>query len=170
MKKYRSPFYFTRRERRGIVVLVLFLILALAAYYYYLTRPPEQLQLVDTSKYQAKIDSLKREQQRKQDTIYPFNPNYLKDYRGYKLGLKAEELDRLYRFRESGKFINTPQQFKDVTQVSQQWLDSISPYFKFPEWVNKPRKTYKNRSWTDRPVTKTDINKAVQRRCVKYME
>lgn len=112
--------------------------------------PP--VEIVGDSIYQKQYDSLLATRQQKRDTIYPFNPNYLNDYRGYRLGLSVEELDRLYRFRESGKWINSPADFQEVTQVSDKWLDSISPYFKFPKWVTnpKPNRTFKN-TRDDRP-------------------
>jgi DNA uptake protein ComE-like DNA-binding protein len=161
MKRFKSPFYFTRSERRGIVVLVSILVPLIGVLYYVETLPSDPIEIQDTSIYQAKIDSLKLVQQRTRDTIYPFNPNYITDYRGYKLGLTVEELDRLFRFRESGKFINSPQEFKQVTQVSQQWLDSISPYFKFPEWVTNPKKSrYRKSGFSNKPKAPTDINTA----------
>jgi DNA uptake protein ComE-like DNA-binding protein len=55
--------------------------------------------------------------------------------------LTVEQLDRLYRFRESKKWVNSVRQFQEVTGVSDQWLDSIGPYFKFPAWVNNSTTT-----------------------------
>lgn len=133
---------FDRKQQKGLLILICLLVAAIAFYYYSVNRPVKSLNLVDTTAYQLKIDSLRMLSARKRDTIYPFNPNYLTDYRGYKLGLTTVQLDRLFRFRESGKWINSSQDFKTVTQVDQKWLDSISPYFKFPKWV----KTSKNRS------------------------
>ncbi|MEN8816009.1 MAG: helix-hairpin-helix domain-containing protein [Nonlabens sp.] len=126
--------------------------------------PKEVLVIEDTSAYQSKLDSLVAIQQRRRDTIYPFNPNYITDYRGYKLGLSVEEIDRLHRFRESGKWVNSKKEFQQVTQVSDQWLDSISPYFKFPEWVTNPKKSYTSNYtfFKDQKVVAKDINRASQ--------
>jgi len=55
------------------------------------------------------------------------------------LGMSIEEIDRLHRFRESGKWINSIADFKKVTQVSDSLLTSISPLFKFPDWVTNPK-------------------------------
>ena len=67
--------------------------------------------------------------------IFPFNPNYINDFKGYQLGMNVDEIDRLLAFRKTGKFINSIKEFKDVTNVSDSLLNSISPFFKFPDWV-----------------------------------
>ncbi|MDZ7614513.1 MAG: helix-hairpin-helix domain-containing protein [Flavobacteriaceae bacterium] len=66
--------------------------------------------------------------------IYPFNPNFLTDYRAYILGLGAEETDRLLAFREEGKYVNSAKEFQQVTKISDSLLAAISPYFKFAEF------------------------------------
>lgn len=164
MNNIKSLFAFDRSQQRGIFILLLFIILVVAGLYYIRTLPPDPLVLDNVSSYQHKVDSLKRIQQSRRDTIYPFNPNYITDYRGYKLGLSVEEIDRLHRFRESGKWVNSKKDFQKVTQVSDQWLDSISPYFKFPEWVTNPKKnTYKTFvPYKDRKVVAANINLASQ--------
>jgi competence protein ComEA len=164
MKNFKSLFAFDRKQQRGIFVLMLLLIVVLAAFFYVKQKPKEVLSLKGTAAYQSKVDSLAVVQKRRRDTIYPFNPNYITDYRGYKLGLNVEEIDRLHRFRESGRFMNSKEDFQQVTQVSNQWLDSIAPYFKFPDWVTKPENSYKNDNiWlNDRKVVPKDINVASQ--------
>jgi DNA uptake protein ComE-like DNA-binding protein len=84
---------------------------------------------------QNEIDSLKSIQSTKKDTIYPFNPNYITDYKGYKLGMTVQEIDRLHAYRKKGKFVNSAKDFQLVTKVSNSFLSKISPYFKFPDWV-----------------------------------
>lgn len=117
------------------------MVIALGYLVYINTKSPQSIRLANTDIIQFKIDSLNAIQDSRKDTIYAFNPNFLSDYRGYKLGLSVAELDRLFRFRESGKWINSTAQFKEVTQVNQRWMDSIGPYFKFPEWVTNPKKS-----------------------------
>lgn len=114
---------------------------------------------------QGHIDAL-RKKSVESDTfkVYPFNPNYITDYKGYVLGMSAAEIDRLHAYRAVGHFVNSAEEFQKVTQVSDSLLDLISPYFKFPEWVarkgentagqessQKPQKT---------PVSVRDLNKA----------
>ncbi len=104
---------------------------------------------------QLKIDSLKKVSQLK-DTIkiFPFNPNFITDYKGYTLGMSVKEIDRLHAFRKQEKFVNSKEEFQEVTLVSDSLLYIISPYFKFPDWV-KSNKQYKLKS----PLKKSTINK-----------
>lgn len=84
---------------------------------------------------QTKIDTLKQETLHKDSVkIYPFNPNFITDYKGYTLGMSIEEIDRLHNFRSKNTYVNSSEDFQKVTQVSDSLLNVISPYFKFPEW------------------------------------
>ena len=73
--------------------------------------------------------------------MYPFNPNYISDYKGYKLGMTVEEIDRLLAYKKQNKFVNSAEEFQKVTKVSDSLLSKIAPYFKFPDWVNEKRKS-----------------------------
>jgi len=87
---------------------------------------------------QAQIDALKTNALRKDSNkIYPFNPNFITDYKGYTLGMSVAEIDRLHAFRASNKYVNTPEEFQIVTSVSDSLLEAIAPNFKFPEWTKK---------------------------------
>ncbi|MEX0273128.1 MAG: ComEA family DNA-binding protein, partial [Flavobacteriaceae bacterium] len=87
---------------------------------------------------QSRIDSLKEEKIRNTPVgMAPFNPNFISDYKGYVLGMSPGEIDRLHAFRAQNTFVNSKEEFQEVTQVSDSLLNSISPYFKFPEWVTK---------------------------------
>jgi competence ComEA-like helix-hairpin-helix protein len=88
--------------------------------------------------YQVKLDDL-RSRNLKKDTIpvYPFNPNFISDYKGYVLGMSTEEIDRLHVFRAKNQFVNTGKEFQKVTMISDSLLESLQPYFKFPEWTHK---------------------------------
>jgi DNA uptake protein ComE-like DNA-binding protein len=72
--------------------------------------------------------------------IYPFNPNFLTDYRAYVLGLNSEEIDRLLAFREDGKYVNSAIEFQQVTQISDSLLAVIAPHFKFAEYKGKGKR------------------------------
>ncbi|MUH38159.1 helix-hairpin-helix domain-containing protein [Zobellia amurskyensis] len=144
MKDFKSHFRFNKQERSGVFYL-LFIIVTLQVAYFVLRS--SNLQQTDNSfledgQLQAQIDSLKARAQRKDSVkIYPFNPNYITDYKGYALGLSVEEIDRLHVFRKQGKFANTVEDFQKVTLVSDSLLQIISPYFKFPEWTQKKTKS-----------------------------
>jgi DNA uptake protein ComE-like DNA-binding protein len=127
--------------------------------------------------FQQQIDSLREVAIEKQKPkIYPFNPNFISDYKGYQLGMSTQEIDKLHVFRKKHKFVNSVKEFQQVTGVSDSLLNRISPYFKFPEWVQKKilresqqdkRKKKEERNQFNNQVEKdkslistTDINKA----------
>ena len=56
--------------------------------------------------------------------------------------MSSEEIDRLLDYRKQNKWINSKEDFKEVTKVSDSFLDQISIYFKFPEWVTNPKPKY----------------------------
>lgn len=89
--------------------------------------------------FQAKMDSLKEFKTEYQYKIYPYNPNFITDYKGNKLGMSVAELDRLFAFRKQNKYVNSAKEFQDVTKVSDSLLKEMAVYFKFPDWVNKKR-------------------------------
>jgi competence ComEA-like helix-hairpin-helix protein len=78
--------------------------------------------------------------------VYPFNPNYITDYKGSVLGMTNEEIDRLLAFRKQNKWINSTKQFQEVTGVPDSLLAKISPLFRFPEWVVHVKSSNTNHS------------------------
>lgn len=102
---------------------------------------------------QEQIDSLKTKES--PNTIYPFNPNFISDQRGYFLGLSPQEIDRLQAFRAKGKWINSVQEFQAVTQVDTAWLSIYAPFFSFPIRAN-----HQKRDRTIKPVPPIDLNSA----------
>ncbi|WP_158975842.1 helix-hairpin-helix domain-containing protein [Cellulophaga sp. L1A9] len=146
MKLFKSHFRFSKQERSGIFFLLAIIVCLQLGHYVYATLVDEKASnhfIVDKN-VQAQINALKENAQRKDSTVlFPFNPNYITDYKGYTLGMSVSEIDRLHGFRASRKFVNSVQDFQKVTLVSDSLLHKISPYFKFPDWVNK--KKYKER-------------------------
>ncbi len=91
--------------------------------------------------HQRVIDSMKFDGKNRKSVIYPFNPNFITDFKGYKLGMSVAEIDRLLQYRKQNKYVNSAAEFQAVTKVSDSLLKVISPYFKFPDWVrNKKEK------------------------------
>lgn len=113
--------------------------------------------------FQKKIDSIKLAKQAG-DTlrIFPFNPNFITDYRGYTLGMTVEEIDRLHAFRAEDKWVNSAADFQKVTGISDSLLKNIEPYFRFPDWVtqNRPQVTNRTKSPEETAVGKQDLNTA----------
>jgi hypothetical protein len=124
----------------------------------------------EISVFQHQIDSLKLASiEDRKFKIYPFNPNFISDYKGYQLGMKTKEIDRLLAYRKKRLFVNSAKEFQTITKVSDSLLQKISPYFKFPEWVQKKNKEKKERlTFTTKTkmnisdISSTDINEATQ--------
>ncbi|MFI8603015.1 ComEA family DNA-binding protein [Cellulophaga baltica] len=142
MNPFKSHFKFSKQERSGIFFLLLIIVALQVGYLVYskvANNHSAKLLKVDETT-QVQIDALKKSARQKDSlVIYPFNPNYITDYKGYTLGLSVIEIDRLHQFRAADKFINSVQDFQKVTLVSDSLLNKISPYFKFPDWVKKPK-------------------------------
>lgn len=138
MNKLKSYFLFSREHRSGIFLLFVIIVFAQLGYYFladYFVSTKKNTEDKAWLMVQSEIDSLKNIQFTKKDTIYPFNPNYITDYKGYKLGMTIQEIDRLHAYRKKGKFVNSAIEFQQITKVSNSFLSKISPYFKFPDWV-----------------------------------
>ena len=136
---------FSREHRSGIFLLLLLILFGQLSYFFLSENLFQKKEIKEDKAWllvQNEIDSLKQKVATKKDTIYPFNPNFITDYKGYKLGLTVAEIDRLHQFRNQNKYVNSPEDFQKVTKVSDEVLNKISPYFKFPDWVtNKSNST-----------------------------
>ena len=163
----KSHFKFTKQQRNGIFLLLL-LIVTLQCVYAFVDFSSEDI-IVDSKEleiFQIEIDSLKLvEIENRKPKIYPFNPNFITDYKGYTLGMSSEEINRLLKFRAKNQWVNSGKQFQQVTKVSDSVFNKISPYFKFPDWVTnpKPKKQYTKSFNTNKPKSeaeKIDLNLA----------
>ena len=95
---------------------------------------------------QNEIDSIKVVNQENSNKIYPFNPNFISDFKGYKLGMSDTQIDKLHRFRTQNKYVNSNAEFQKLTGVSNEWMKQYAIYFKFPDWVtNKTSKNYQSK-------------------------
>lgn len=167
-KHTRSHFVFNRSQRNGILLLVGINFLLLG-WYYFVAIPTEEVFDSTSSEIvqlQKQLDSLARiASEEKKPKRYPFNPNFITDYKAYTLGMSPEAYDRLKAFREADKWVNSAADFKRVTKVSDSLLNAISPFFKFPDWVThpKPRSGYKPTSFRSKEkpfAQKQDLNTA----------
>lgn len=177
--KTTSYLKYTREQRSGIVALFLLMIGIQLGYCFYFSGitsavQPESVKAKEWLAVQSEIDSLKILKGTEVHKIYPFNPNFISDYKGYTLGMTVEEIDRLHRFRKGNKFVNSAEEFQKVTKVSNDLLAKISPYFKFPDWVKNQKNTnsfYKeySKQTVDKKskIVITDINAATQEELMK---
>ncbi len=162
MKKLSPHFWYSKSQRNGVFFLVLLILgfqILIASYDIGLEENLSVDKHREIALVQAEIDSLKNlKLKKKVFKIYPFNPNFMSDFKGYQLGMSTKEIDRLFQYREAGKFVNSAEAFQTVTKVSDSLLTQIKPYFKFPRWANtKKRNITKNKKV--RPST-VDINLA----------
>jgi DNA uptake protein ComE-like DNA-binding protein len=154
---------FNKSQQNGIFLLVI-IIITLQAIYFFADFSSESnseaLSLEEIETFQTQIDSIKLARE-EADSVktYPFNPNYITDFKGYTLGMSIEEIDKLQRFREENKWINSAKDFQKVTGVSDSLLALISPYFKFPDWVIEAEKK-KSIERKMAPISISDLNKA----------
>ena len=168
MEKIKSHFVFNRSQRNGILLL-LFFISGYLVINYYVDFSKENLLDINSKEViaiQKELDSLRTiDIASKKPKVFPFNPNFLTDFKGYTLGMSTEEIDRLLAFRKENKWINSVEDFKKVTKVSDSLLNKISPYFKFPDWVTNPKSKnkYVKREFKEKTFKqKIDLNLATQ--------
>ena len=165
MQQFKSYFIFSKAHRSGILLLISLLGLTQLGYFLISSQNMPEREDAQWLQVQNEIDSLKLQVATHKDTIYPFNPNFISDYKGYRLGLTVNEIDRLHRFRAQNKYVNSAVEFQQVTQVSDAKLQTLSPYFKFPEWVTRKKDNRSNSYYTFSPkpteaIVRKDINQA----------
>lgn len=166
----KSLLHFSKDQKIGI--LMLFTIIVVLQLSYYFTdfsfsenQPKEASQWISL---QSSLDTLKSEKKEVGYKMYPFNPNFITDFKGYKLGMTTQEIDRLLAYRKQGKFANSPEEFQKVTGISDSLLNVISPYFKFPDWVTNSKSNYKEykSKWKEFPKKEVlkvlDVNDATK--------
>ena len=167
MLHFKSHFEFNKPQRSGILFVCALIVGLLCVLKFYSPQPSLLLDICSPQivKQQAYVDSLRQEAlKKKKPKRYPFNPNFISDYKAYTLGLTPLEFDRLSRFRGSNKWIHSIADFKEVTKVSDSLLAIIGPLFKFPDWVVKSKAASAQKSlsvglsYTD----KIDLNTATQ--------
>lgn len=169
----KEYFNFKQIQRKGILGLFLLIIVLQTIYYCVdfsavIKNYPEKKKWLSL---QADIDLLKKEKGGvKVFKMYPFNPNFITDYKGYKLGMTVQEIDRLLDFRKDNKYVNSPIEFQKVTKISDSLLNAISPFFKFPDWVTN-KKEFKGSSFKEFPkkekIIEMDINLASKEDLIK---
>jgi len=168
-----SFFKFDSQQRTGIFILIL-IIAGIQLAYYCIDVEIEEDNSVEKQEWlslQPEIDKMKKAKIDFKPKIYPFNPNFITDFKGYKLGMSTVEIDRLLKFREGNKYVNSAEEFQAVTKVSDSLLNAIAPYFKFPDWVKNKKSSftsYEKRSFVkNEKIILIDINKARQEDLIK---
>jgi DNA uptake protein ComE-like DNA-binding protein len=174
-KTIKGYFNFSREQRAGIVVLFAIIIMLQLIYFFVdfsavAKSDPEKQKWLSL---ESQIDSLNENNGKERPKMYPFNPNFITDYKGYKLGMSVQEIDRLLAFRKKNKYVNSPKEFQNVTKVSDSLLAAIAPFFKFPDWVNNKKEfktfeKYSNSAFAKKEkIVLIDINQATQEDLIK---
>ena len=176
-KALQHYFKFTNQQLLGIFLLLGIIVILQMIYFFANFSIPEKSFSPEEEQWlslQSEIDSLKVEKYNAVAKVYTFNPNFISDYKGYKLGMSVQEIDRLLAFRKENKYVNSAKEFQEVTKISDSLLNVISPLFKFPDWVQN-KKSFK----TDRveyvhkeypkkeKIVLADINEASQEDLMK---
>ena len=164
----KSVLSYSKSQRIGILLFFGIIILVQGIYFFYDFTAKKTINK-EQSKWlalQSTVDSLKLNNKNYKPAIYPFNPNFITDFKGYKLGMSVEEIDRLLAYRAQNKFVNSAAEFQVVTKVSDSLLKAISPYFKFPDWVKNNKKNSQEFAKNDfsKPgkIIVLDINQATK--------
>ena len=156
-----------RQQTRGVILLLVLIVVLQFAFRNCEFR--HTFTPVETALGYREMDSLRAlATALKKDTIYPFNPNFITDYKGFKLGLTPEQIDCLQAFRAQNRYVNSAQEFQQVTGVSDSVLAKIAPSFKFPDWVkNRKTTTYNYQDASSKHFPKQDINTATAEALMK---
>ena len=161
----KSHFKFSNQQRNGIFLLLL-LIIIIQLFIHFGSEYVFKTEVVSTQNNKEliafinQIDSLKQvEVENRKPKIYPFNPNFITDYKGYTLGMSQDEINRLLEFRKQDQWINSTTQFQKVTKVSDSLLNQISPYFKFPDWITNPKPKKYTQNFSAKAKEKTSEQK-----------
>ena len=156
--KHKLP-YFSHEHRKGFLGLAMLIVILQGVLF--LVKSNQKTEVAQYSVDAATeryLDSLGQLALKKYE-MQPFNPNFITDAKGFKLGMTTQEIDRLLQYRASGKYVNSADEFQKVTGVSNNVLDKVAPYFKFPEWTQN-QKTIQQSFESLPAIKKIDINKA----------
>nr|WP_278022600.1 helix-hairpin-helix domain-containing protein [Flavobacterium ginsengisoli] len=175
-KFFNKYFHFTKQRRIGLFMLFIIMI-GLQLFYYLSDFNISESKSSEKEQWlalQSEIDKEKLDDKKVSPINYLFNPNFISDYKGYKLGMSVEEIDRLMAFRKENKYVNSAEEFQKVTGVSDSLLDKISPLFKFPDWKqNKNNYSTEKKDFSINSFPKKeklpilDINEATQEDLIK---
>lgn len=174
MMKNKTQFFdFNKNQRKGLLAFFVLILLLQGIYFFvsfkdnFIEDTPEKSEWLSN---QTWIDSLKAIEKPSYQ-MYPFNPNFITDFKGYQLGMSVEEIDRLHEFRKGNKYVNSAKEFQQVTGVSDSLLEVIAPYFKFPEWVSNPKNSsfqkFEKFEKKQEKIVVKDLNTATQEDLIK---
>ncbi|NPA43603.1 MAG: helix-hairpin-helix domain-containing protein [Chlorobi bacterium] len=104
--------------------------------------------------------------------LYPFNPNYISDYRAYVWGIPDSSLKKIRAYRASGKYFRSKEEFKRIARLPDTLYERMAPYLRIPRYASSPRASRSPSSSTRRTdfiksLPKKDINTATREELMK---
>lgn len=124
-------FGYGRRERNGVLCLF-FLVLCLSFW-----RSSLFSFFLEEEKEAICFENNQNPSVFKKNQMYNYNPNFITDEFGYRLGMSVEEIDRLLFYRSQKKWVRSAKKFQEVTLVSDSLLTVLSQCFRFPSFKEK---------------------------------
>ncbi len=152
--------HFNRAQRAALLVFTVLLIAGEMALVHWIKRPVHYPVFSVDSLAIARLDSaITKAGEENKPEIYPFNPNYLSDYKAYILGIDTVQLKRIRAFRAQGKFFSNAEEFRRVAGLPDSLYRKLKAYIRIPQFKKSKRKDF---SYTKNPtpVVKQDINTA----------
>jgi len=138
----------TKAQRRGMIwTLFLFLLAHLGIRFLPSNHKDiDPFLVLDTLAQQHVNALIATKQAKSKDTIYPFNPNYISDYKAYQLDIPMEVVYRIRAYRNTGEYITSEKTLQQVAKLSNEELSRIRPYLKLPKSsLPKSQKKKRNR-------------------------
>lgn len=144
--------HYTNSQRKGIIGLLLFCLVIQGVIFGWSYFQSDDIQGNKSYSYEWKsveksIDSLKKVKSTKSSNkVFPFNPNFIDDFKGYQLGMSSQEIDKLLEFRKKNQFIQSASEFQKVTGISDSLLAVLAPNLKFRDWNKNAKQNYTKKS------------------------
>jgi DNA uptake protein ComE-like DNA-binding protein len=127
MKK-QLLFDYGRRERKGVLCLF-FLMLCVSVW-----RSSSFSLFFEKEKVAVCFEGNQNPNISNKNQTYKYNPNFINDEHGYRLGMSLEEIDRLLFYRSQRKWVRSSKKFQEITLVSDSLLTTLSQRFRFPSF------------------------------------
>lgn len=159
--RWQRRHHWTRAQRRSLFFFLIGILIILGVQFL-LPSSNRELLIIESSEALSaaiaewdsikELDSISRLPERK-----AFNPNYITDYQANIFGIPSSSLEKIRKYRQEEKWINSAEDFQLVSGVSDSLLFELKDYFKFPDFIVQ-RAEAKERA--SEKIIRTDLNTA----------
>jgi competence ComEA-like helix-hairpin-helix protein len=182
MSSLINSFRFNKSQQIGIILLfIIILLLQTSIFLFDHFYPHREMKQIIPPDLQKQYDSLKKIRLKKKKTkIYPFNPNYITEYKAYFLGIDLSALQKIQNYRSKGRYFQSKQEFKQVSGISDSLFQALAPYINIPHYKSYPKTGFKeNHKISNRNINNTTaedlqtisgIGPVLSKRIIKYRE